>query len=229
MIWLSDFLSLIFPRICSGCGNTLWQHEEVICRLCEFHLPKTRFHTYQDNPVARIFIGRVPVSSAMAFLYFHKGNTVQRLIHQLKYKGRKDIGVFLGKLYGAELYGSAFSDPPDLIVPVPLHRKKYMKRGYNQSEQFAIGLSEALHIPLNRHILTRTRFTETQTRKNRFLRWQNVRNIFEVNRPVQWKGMHILLVDDVVTTGATLEACAEALLSIPEVTVSVACIATAKH
>ncbi len=229
MIRLSDFISLIFPRICCGCGNALWQHEEVICRLCEFHLPKTRFHTCRDNPVARIFIGRVPVSEAMAFLFFHKGNTVQRLIHQLKYKGRKDIGIFLGKLYGAELYGSAFPEPPDLIVPVPLHRKKYMKRGYNQSEQFAIGLSEALHIPVNRHLLTRTRFTETQTRKNRFLRWQNVRNIFQVDRPVHWKGMHILLVDDVITTGATLEACAEALLAIPEVTISVACIATAKH
>ena len=182
MIRLSDFISLVFPRICCGCGNTLWKHEEVICRLCEFHLPKTHFHTYRDNPVARIFYGRVPIGEAMAFLYFHKGNTVQRLIHQLKYKGRKDIGIFLGRMYGAELTGSAFPTPPDLIVPVPLHRKKYMKRGYNQSEQFAVGLSEALHIPLNRRLLTRSRYTETQTRKNRFRRWQNVRNIFQVDQ-----------------------------------------------
>ncbi len=227
MSYPGDFFSLIFPRICAACGNSLWRHEEGICRSCEFHLPKTNFHFGKENPVTRLFTGRVEIETGAAFLYFNKGSKVQRLVHQLKYKGRKDIGIFLGELYGQSLKYAPHFNSAGAIVPVPLHRKKYMQRGYNQSEQFAIGLAGAMGIPVQRHLLARTKATETQTRKSRFSRYQNVREIFAVNDPVSWTGQHLLLVDDVITTGATLEACIQALHGIPGVKVSVACIATA--
>jgi ComF family protein len=227
MKWIGDFISLIFPRICAACGNSLWKHEDTICQSCEFHLPKTNFHFSDENPVTKIFWGRADLISGAAFLYFNKGNKVQLLIHQLKYNGRKDIGVFLGVLYGHTLKYAPSFNSADIIVPVPLHKKKYMKRGYNQSEQFGIGLSSVMAVPLNRHLLVRTKATETQTRKSRFSRYQNVREIFMVNQPENWRGKHLLLVDDVITTGATLESCIEALRVIPDVKISVAGIATA--
>jgi len=227
MNYLGDFISLIFPRICAACGNSLWKNETGLCRSCEYHLPKTNFHHSADNPVARLFWGREDIVSAAAFLYFNKGSKVQRLVHQLKYKGRKDIGVCLGVLYGLELKYSPNFNSAGCIIPVPLHKQKFMKRGYNQSEQIAIGLSEAMHIPVSSHLLKRIKATETQTRKSRFSRYQNVKDIFLVDSPAQWKGQHLILVDDVVTTGATLESCIRALKAIPEVKISIACLATA--
>ena len=227
MKWIGDFFSLVFPRICAACGNSLWKHEDTICHSCEFHLPKTNFHFSDENPVTKIFWGRADLVSGAAFLYFNKGNKVQLLVHQLKYNGRKDIGVFLGTLYGQTLKYAPSFNSADVIVPVPLHKKKYMKRGYNQSEQFGLGLSSVMSIPLDRHLLVRTKATETQTRKSRFSRYQNVREIFLVNQPENWRGKHLLLVDDVITTGATLESCIEALRVVPDVKISVAGIATA--
>jgi ComF family protein len=227
MKFLDDFISLVFPRICASCGNSLWKHEEVVCRSCEYHLPKTNFHFDRNNPVTRLFQGRVAIETGAAFLYFNKGGKVQRLVHQLKYKSRKDIGVYLGELYGLSIKYAPLFNSADVIVPVPLHKKRYMQRGYNQSEQFAIGLSGAMGIPVNRHLLVRTKATETQTRKSRFSRYQNVKEIFTVNQPGDWTGKTILLVDDVITTGATLESCVIALQNIPDVKVCIACIATA--
>lgn len=224
---MGDFISLIFPRICAGCGNSLWYKEEVLCRLCEFHLPKTNFHHAPDNPVTLLFRGRVSIETGAAYLYFNKHGKVQRMVHQLKYKGRKDIGIYLGAQYGRSLKYAPLFSSADVIIPVPLHRKKYMQRGYNQSEQFAIGLAKSMNIPVNSHLLVRSKATETQTKKSRFSRYQNVKEIFEVNCPEAWKGMHLLLVDDVVTTGATIESCVQALAEINDVTISVACIATA--
>ena len=222
---IHDFISLIFPRICAGCGNSLWKNEEVICHFCEYRLPKTGFHKEQDNPVFNLFTGRVIIEGAAAFLFFNKGNNVQRLVHQLKYKGRKDIGVFLGECYGLALKHSSPYRDAEVIVPVPLHKKRYMKRGYNQSEQFALGLSAIMKIPVDRHLLARTVATETQTRKSRFSRYQNVRDIFSVSSPETWCGKHLLLVDDVITTGATLESGIIALHTIPDVRISVVSIA----
>jgi ComF family protein len=227
MVWLDDFISIIFPRICAVCGNSLWKHEEVLCRFCEFHLPKTNFHSDVENPVTRLFWGRAIIEGGAAFLYFNKGNSVQRLVHQLKYKGRKDIGVYLGTLYGRTLCNTIPFNTINVIIPVPLHRKKYMQRGYNQSEQFAIGLAKPMNVPVNRFLLSRVRATETQTRKSRFNRYQNVHEIFTVEDPGKWAGQHLLLVDDVVTTGATLESCIQALSAIPGIKISIACIATA--
>ena len=227
MLWIEDLFSLIFPRICACCGNSLWKHEEIVCTSCKYHLPKTGFHLERDNPVARVFWGRVPIESAAAYLYFNKGSRVQQLVHQLKYKDRKDVGIWLGKQYGHLLRYSPFFDHVDLIIPVPLHKKKIMKRGYNQSEQFAIGLSESMKIPMEARILVRGKHTETQTKKSRFSRWENVKDIFLIEYPEKLTGRHVLLVDDVITTGATLESCLQCLLNVTGTRASVATIATA--
>jgi ComF family protein len=227
MIYINDFISVIFPRICAGCGNSLWKHEEVLCHFCEYHLPKTNFHHDPDNPVTRLFQGRVNLEAATAFLFFNKGSNVQRLVHQLKYKGRKDIGIYLGEQYGNLLKNEPQFNSADVIIPVPLHKKRYMKRGYNQSEQFAIGLSGPMNLPVDKYMLSRIKATDTQTRKSRFSRYQNVKEIFAVNAPLEWTGKHLMLVDDVITTGATLESCILALQVIPQVRISVVCIATA--
>jgi len=224
-----DFISLIFPKICACCGNSLWKHEEIICTFCDFHLPRTNFHLEKDNPASKTFWGRAMIESATAFYYFNKGNKVQRLVHLLKYKGRKDIGIFIGEKQGQLLKYSPFFNTAEMIIPVPLHKKKLMQRGYNQSEQFAIGLGKAMRIPVNPYILFRNKFTETQTRKSRFNRWQNVSEMFALKDPLILEGKHILLVDDVITTGATLESCIAVLSAIPGIRISVAAIAVTMH
>jgi ComF family protein len=227
MLLIDDFVSLLFPKICAACGNSLWKQEETVCLSCEFHLPRTNFHLSLENPVSRLFWGRVTLESASAYVYFNKGNKVQRLIHQLKYKGRKDIGIYLGRQYGQQLRFSPFFQTVQLIVPVPLHIKKLLKRGYNQSEQFAIGLSESMKIPVDPAAICRKKETETQTKKSRFRRWQNVAEVFEVNDPGSLEMKHVMLVDDVITTGATLESCIRVLSPIHGIRISVATIAVA--
>jgi ComF family protein len=227
-MWLiDDFISLLFPRICAACGNSLWKQEETVCLSCEYHLPQTNFHLSLENPVSRLFWGRVSLENAAAFLYFNKGSKVQRLIHQLKYKGRKDIGIWLGKHYGQLLKHAPSYQSVQMIVPVPLHRKKLMKRGFNQSEQFAIGLGESMKIPVMPEAVCRRKETETQTKKSRFRRWQNVAEVFDVPDPLPLETKHILLVDDVITTGATLESCIRALSAVKGIRISVVTIAVA--
>ncbi len=223
---IGDFISLLYPRYCAACGNSLWKHEELICTWCDFHLPRTNFHLALENPVSRLFWGRIRLESAAALYYFHKGNRVQHLIHELKYRGRKDIGIWLGNYYGQYLKHSPFFSTADLIVPVPLHKKKLMQRGFNQSEQFGLGLRSSMRIPIDTHVLVRTRPSETQTRKSRFDRWKNVSDLFYVTASERLKDRHILLVDDVITTGATVEGCADALSGIPGVKISAVAIAT---
>lgn len=225
MSLLDDFISLIYPNICASCGNSLFKHEEVLCNFCEFHLPQTNFHIEMENPVSAIFWGRANVESAAAYYHFNKGSKVQRLIHLMKYKGRRDIGIYLGRQYGAFLKNSPFFRSVEVIIPVPLHWKKLRKRGYNQSEQFAAGLGISMKIPVDTLTLYRNSATGTQTKKSRFKRWENVSGIFALKNPEKLKGRHVLLVDDVITTGATLEACILALNAIPGIRISVASIA----
>lgn len=227
MSLLEDFISLFFPRICYACGNSLYKNEEVICTYCRFRLPKTNFHLEADNAVSRLFWGRVKIDAAASFCYYRKEGKVQNLIHHYKYKGKREIGPFLGRLYGGYLRNASSFQGIDLIIPVPLHPKKLRKRGYNQSELFGKGLAEAMVIPLEPQHLYRTVASNTQTKKSRYRRWENVENIFAVNKPDDLRGKHILLVDDVVTTGSTLEACAQTLLQIEGVKVSVVTMAYA--
>ncbi len=226
---LKDFIALIFPHNCVSCGKNLYKKEQSICTYCAYYLPKTNFHLNEDNPIAKIFWGRVPIFSAAAFYSFNKGGKVQQLIHQLKYKGQKHIGLSIGKLYGYELKDCKNFNTVDTIMPVPLHPKRKKKRGYNQSDDFAIGLAESMNLKADLKTLYRAKESETQTRKSRFSRWQNVESVFQLYNPSDIEGKHILLVDDVITTGATLEACAQTLLKVPGVKVSIATIAFASH
>jgi ComF family protein len=190
-------------------------------------LPRTRFHADPANKVAQLFWGRVPVEHATAWLFFRKGSRYQRLVHYLKYKGLKEIGDEMGRLFGSELKGSPFEEV-EVVVPLPLHRKRERQRGYNQSEWIARGIADSLGIPLSVGNLVRSRITSTQTRKNRFERWQNVEGIFTVLRPQEYTGRHVLVVDDVVTTGATLEAAVVALRDAGSSRVSLATLACAE-
>ena len=227
--YIDDIVSLFYPRTCMACGNTLFRHEDVLCTYCLFHLPKTNFHRDADNPVSRIFWGRVNLASASAYYHFGKGGKVQHLIHQLKYKGHKEIGVYIGRLYGAELREQPEYGHIDRIIPVPLHRSKFRSRGYNQSEQFAMGLCSSLQAVLDVQSLRRTFASETQTKKSRFNRWENVKEIFTLYGEEDLRGQHVLLVDDVITTGATIESCASKLLEVPGVRVSAVALAFAAH
>jgi ComF family protein len=189
-----------------------------------YELPATNFYRDHDNPVAQIFWGRAKVEHAAAGYFFRKGNRIQKLVYQTKYRGQKEIGVVLGYEMGKFLRESRFSDV-DLIAPVPLHPKKFRQRGYNQSEWIAQGVAEAMNKPLDVQTLARRFFTATQTRKKRFDRWENVDSGFVLVHPETFAGRHVLLIDDVLTTGATLEACIHAVLSAPEAKASVATLA----
>jgi ComF family protein len=226
---IDDFISLFFPKTCPACGYNLFSNEKVICSKCLYKLPKTNFHKDRDNPVSKVFWGRVNLESATAMYFYRKGGKVQHLIHQLKYKGYREIGVFLGELYGSQLVGSDSFKDIELIIPIPLHRKKLLKRGFNQSETFANGLAKTMHIDVDTTSVVRTVATSTQTRKSRYKRWENVNEIFELKNPEKLAGKHILVVDDVITTGATMEACVQVILQAPGVKVSVASIGFASH
>jgi len=222
---LNDFLSLFFPEVCAACGTNLIANESVICSSCIYHLPYTNFHLLTDNNVARQFWGRVPFTSCGSYLFFTKRSKVQGLMHQLKYNNRPEVGFKLGEMYGIQLKSSALFIAPDLIVPVPLHPSRYKKRGYNQSEHFANGLASKLNVPVATHLLKRLISTETQTKKSRFVRYENMQNVFGTVNGEQIAGKHLLLVDDIITTGATIESCANALLKIDSVKLSIAGIA----
>ncbi|MBC8051508.1 MAG: ComF family protein [Sphingobacteriaceae bacterium] len=222
--YAEDFFSLFFPRLCAGCGKNLFKNEEVICTDCVYHLPYTDFHHDHDNAAARQLWGRIPFNHAYAFVYFYKGSRVQNLMHQLKYNNKPEVAFKLGEMYGLKLKGTRPIENLAAIIPVPLHPAKQKKRGYNQSEFFAKGLAQSLDIPVNTD-LYRNIFTDTQTRKSRFVRYENMKNVFVVKNSTGLENKHVLLVDDVITTGATLEACANELLKINGLKISIATIA----
>ncbi|GGE55606.1 ComF family protein [Pedobacter psychrotolerans] len=226
--WGSDLLGLLFPNLCNACGASLFQGEKLICTKCLFDLPFTDYHLYQENKVMKQLWGRVPLNAAMALLYFRKGATAQRLIHSLKYNGKTDVGLLLGSMIGERLKLSSQYSDIDFIVPVPLHHYKLRSRGYNQSSFIAEGIAQTINIPFKEEILIRTVSTESQTKKNRFSRYENMKAVFKVPETNQIAGKHILLVDDVVTTGATLESCTNALLAYGALKVSIAAVAFAE-
>ncbi len=225
--WLHDFLGLFYPNLCLACGDNLPPFDEVICLKCQFQLPHTDFHEHAENPFTERFWGRVPIEAAAALYYYTKGGKVQNLIHSLKYKHQARIGYKLGQVFGRQLATAATFTGIDAIVPVPLHPRKQHQRGYNQAAEFGRGLAEVLELPQYEQALARQSFTATQTKKSRAERLANVMEAFQVNRPKQLEGRHILLVDDVMTTGATLEACATKILDLPDTKVSLATIAIA--
>jgi ComF family protein len=225
-LW-DDFLSLLFPRLCYACGNHLLRNEKLICTECYVLMPRTNYHLDENNPVAQLFWGRCKIEKAAAFSFYNRGSRIRNLIHNLKYKGNKEIGYELGRIYGTLLYDSGFTSGMDLIIPVPLHQSKKRQRGFNQSEIISAGLSEAAGLPVDAKVLERKTVTGTQTRRSRYERWVNVEGTFNVTDTLMIAGKHILLVDDVITTGSTLESCVNELLKTEGVKVSVVALAVA--
>jgi ComF family protein len=226
--YLSDFVSLLFPELCAACHESLLNNEHLICIDCLYNLPYTNFHLKPDNIVAQQFWGKISLENVYSLFYFSKGGKVQNLMHQFKYKGQQMIGPLLGEIAGEQLIKNNSFNSVDLIVPVPLHKKRLRERGYNQSECFANGLAQKLNAPVVINNLVREIATETQTHKSRFARFENMQEVFRVTDQQQFINKHILLVDDTVTTGATLEACGIQLLSIEGVKLSIATIAYAE-
>jgi ComF family protein len=222
---MNDLLWIIFPKLCASCNNALGTGEKVICTHCRYHLPYTYAHSTADNVVVKRLWGKANISTAASFLFYGKGGKVQQLIHQFKYYGQKEVGIVIGKLYGHDLKNADPYKSAEVIIPVPLHPSKQQKRGFNQSEIFAQGLSHTMNIPCDFNSLIRKNATETQTRKTRYRRFENVNHVFELVNRDAVRGKHVLLVDDVITTGSTLTACAEELLKIEGTRVSIATMA----
>jgi competence protein ComFC len=218
---LSHFL---FPFQCLGCSHGLDADEELLCGTCATSLPYTYYWNDPSNPVAQMFWGKLDLQGACSFLYFYQGGRVQRLLHALKYEQQAEAGVWLGKAFGSELLWSSFAQC-DVLIPVPLHPKKEKQRGYNQCAVIGKAMADEMGLSFRPDILYRTEHHESQTKKGRYDRWLNVKQRFNIRPEVSMSGMHVLLIDDVVTTGATLEACAQTLIHQAGVRVSVATVA----
>ena len=225
--WLWDFVSLIYPRNCAGCERSLGKGEDLLCTICKFEIPKTGHQQNVQNIFMQKLYGRIKVEYAIAYLHFHKEGITQHVLHNFKYRSQPEIGEKLGEWFGSDLINSGFNGTWDLVIPIPLHRSKEKKRGYNQSNYFAAGLGKTLKIPHSYDTVIRPKKSETQTHKSKQERWENVEGIFKVQKPKFIAGKHILLVDDVVTTGATLESCGHTLMEAGISKLSVATLAIA--
>lgn len=231
--WLAalaeSILHLAFPHTCAGCSSDLLDKDNLLCTHCHAALPLTSFHMHSNNPVEKLFWGRLPVTHATAQYYFSKESLVQRLMHQFKYKGNKDLGFFMGKMMGLELAQANRFSGIDALVPLPLFPSKERKRGYNQATILCEGIAEVLQKPVLKSVVLRTMHTESQTKKNRVERWQNMEGRFRLAGKEAIQGKHILLVDDVITTGATLEACGHEILEAEDVRLSIATLCFASQ
>lgn len=207
----TELSELLFPVLCSACSKHLYPGEETICMYCLRDLPYTDHYLHASNQVAKQLWARLPFNAAMAMLYFKKGTKVQRLMHQLKYNGKTEVGIKMGQLLGEKLSQSPFYQSIDLVMPVPLHPRKQQQRGYNQSEYIAKGIADVWGKTVDTTSLIRAKFSQSQTTKTRYHRYENMTNIFNVNNQQLLTGKNVLLIDDIVTTGATLEACGLAL------------------
>ena len=226
--YLKNFFSLFFPRICPACSKNLLSGESCLCSSCQAELPFARLTNLSDNAMTQLFWGRVRIETGAPLFYFSKGSKVQRLIHALKYRGYREIGPCLGRIHGHDLKRSPLYQGLDMVVPVPLHPRKEARRGYNQSALFGKGLAEILEIPLVENRLLRIVPTSSQTRKTRFRRWQNVESVFHIPDLSVFENKRILLADDVVTTGSTLEACCQKLMEARNARIFLAVIALAQ-
>jgi ComF family protein len=220
-----SLLHLFFPYTCCGCGSDLLSENVLFCIYCQASMPLTRFECFMSNPVEKLFWGRAEIEAAAAHLYFTSGSPVQHSLHLLKYKARKEIGIYFGEQMGASLNHSLRFNDCEIIIPLPLFAAREKKRGYNQAALIAEGISQQLKIPVISDAVSRIKKTETQTHKTRIQRWENMESTFEIRDSHKISGKHVLLIDDVITTGASLEACAQVLLTSPGVKVSIACLA----
>jgi len=215
-------MHIAFPHVCEGCGTDILDTHHELCLQCSSNLPSTSFHLHSGNPIEKIFWGRMPVTHATAQYYFTKESLMQRLMHQVKYRGNKELGIYLGRMMGHQLIASNRFGFIDGLIPLPLHPLKERKRGFNQATILCQGIAEVLEKPVWKDVMIRRTSTESQTRKSRVERWQNMEGRFELVKPACIEGKHVLLVDDVITTGATLEACGQELLKTENVKLSIA-------
>lgn len=225
MAFLKDVFDLFYPKLCAVCKSQLITTEIVLCVHCRHDLPIVDVQDYRDNKISQSFYGRIPIEKAMSFLYYRKEGKAKTLIHQLKYKGNQEIGAFFGDWFGDNLKQSGEFSEVDCIVPVPLHPKKMKQRGFNQLTTFGERLSTLLEVPYQKGILIKTTTTKTQTFKQRFERFSDSDTKFSVTDLQVFQNKHILLIDDVITTGATLEACCKELLKAEGVKISIVTIA----
>lgn len=223
--WLKETIHLFYPHLCCACGNDYLEDNQLLCYQCISDLPGTTFADKPGNPIEKIFTGRINIEAAHSEFFFSKGQTVQQLIHQLKYKNNKDIGTYLGQVLGETLLQSNRFSNVDMIIPLPMFPDKEFKRGYNQATIIAKGMNEIMNIPVLDKLIVRSRKTETQTKKHRAERWLNVDGSFYITNESAIAGKHVLLIDDVITTGATLEACGSVILNIPGTKLSIATVA----
>ncbi|TDD78362.1 ComF family protein [Flavobacterium caseinilyticum] len=223
-----SIINLFFPKVCSGCSSFLLSNENVICTVCRHDIPLTNHHLNPENDAFKKFYGRIPVIYTSALFYFHKKGIVQELIHNLKYKGHEEIGTILGEWYAEDLKTIQLLKFADEIIPVPLHRRKLKERGYNQVTAFGKALSSGLNIDYNDSILVRNVYSKTQSKKNLLGRTEGIESTFDVVFTEKDHNKHFLLIDDVITTGSTLEACSRALLKIPGAKISIVCMAMAQ-
>ena len=223
-----SIINLFFPKVCSGCSSFLVANENVICTVCRHDIPLTNHHLNPENDAFKKFYGRIPVIHTSALFYFHKKGIVQELIHNLKYKGHEEIGTILGEWYAEDLKTIDLLQSVDEIIPVPLHRRKLKERGYNQVTTFGKALSSSLNIDYNDSILVRNVYSKTQSKKNLLGRIEGIESTFDVSFTEKDHNKHFLLIDDVITTGSTLEACSRALLKIPGAKISIICMAMAQ-
>ena len=223
--WIDPVFWLYFPKNCPACGRPLRLFGANICSRCSQNLPETHFFEAPNNPIEKIFYGRLPISAGAAAWYFHKNSALQALLFQLKYKSNKEVGLFIGKQMGALLAASERFSSIDALVPVPLHPQALSKRGFNQAALICEGIGQVWHKPVLTGAIARTKHTSTQTKQTRAERWDNMENAFTIKDPISINGKHLLIIDDVITTGATIEACGKTLLTIKDVRVSVAAAA----
>jgi len=224
---LENALHLFYPHLCDGCGNDQIAKNQLLCYRCLKRLPTTNFIDFPDNSVERLFRGRLSIAIGHSEYFFSKGKLIQHLLHQLKYKSNKGIGFYLGEMMGQTILQSNRFSNPDIIIPMPISKEKEIKRGYNQANIIAMGLSNILKIPVSSSFISKTHNTESQTNKNRSERWKNVEGSFVINQMEELINKSILLIDDVITTGATIEACGNMILKIPGTQLSVASLAIA--
>ena len=228
---VGDVASLILPRTCLACGRVLLENESCICLACRYNMPLTNFSKYKDNPVKLLFENVLPVESATAMFWFVGGTEWQSIIHNFKYYGRWFFAQKMGEMFGEELLDSGEFEGVDLIIPIPLHYRRRLRRGYNQSEQLAIGIGRKMGIKCDFRSVCRRRFNDSQTSKSRGERWENVEEIFEVRRVEKLRGKHILLIDDVLTTGATMASCASTIVKAcdGDVRISIASLSVSRR
>jgi ComF family protein len=223
----TDFYRLFFPKLCGGCDAPLVKNEEHLCLHCNLDLPFTQFENIRENPVEKLFYGRTQIEFGTSLLFFSKGEKVQHILHNIKYNDQKELAVFIGRIFGERLQNILPVNSVTTIIPIPLHPQKQHLRGFNQSELIAQGMNEVLNKELSVDNVFRNINTETQTKKNRIERWQNVEKVFDIKDSNALKNKHVLLIDDVLTTGATLEACTQTLIEQCNCKVSIATVAFA--